>query len=185
MLPNTECQSRCILQKGRCAALLEAVLRASVLLARWSTGDRQRLESCRLAQRVIVVDRGRRTHRTSVAQRPARRQPVCDSQTPSCHTFNVTMWYTIFTCTWKLMVANLIGHMKPKKQKRVMKQTKSKETRCSKEMVQSNIREVSPEAERESMVEKICERGRSWAGSERERELWMVRVLSWQRQKMW
>ena len=59
------------------------------------------------------------------------------------------------------MVANLIGHMKPKKQKRVMKQTKSKETRCSKEMVQSNIREVSPEAERESMVEKICERGRS------------------------
>jgi len=33
---------------------------------------------------------------------------------------------------------------------------------------------------RESMVGKACERGRCWAGSERERELWMVRVVSWQ-----
>jgi len=31
--------------------------------------------------------------------------------------------------------------------------------------------------ERESTVGKICERGRSWAGSEREMELWMVRVV--------
>jgi len=32
---------------------------------------------------------------------------------------------------------------------------------------------------------KICGRGRSWAGSERERELWMVRVVSWKSTKMW
>ena len=31
---------------------------------------------------------------------------------------------------------------------------------------------------KESMVGKICERGRSRANSERERELWMVRVVS-------
>ena len=33
---------------------------------------------------------------------------------------------------------------------------------------------------REYLVGKICERRRSWAGSEKERELWMVRVVSWQ-----
>jgi len=38
---------------------------------------------------------------------------------------------------------------------------------------------------RESMVGRICEKGRSWAGSERERELWMERVGSWQSEKMW
>jgi len=35
------------------------------------------------------------------------------------------------------------------------------------------------------MVGKICEKGRSWAGSERERELWMVRVVRWESKKMW
>jgi len=38
------------------------------------------------------------------------------------------------------------------------------------------------EAGRESMVGKICEKGTSWAGSERERELWMEGVGSWQGQ---
>jgi len=28
-------------------------------------------------------------------------------------------------------------------------------------------------------------KGRSWAGSERERELWTVRVVSWESKKMW
>jgi len=37
----------------------------------------------------------------------------------------------------------------------------------------------------ESMVGKICERGRSSGESERERDLWMVRVVSWQSEKMW
>jgi len=41
------------------------------------------------------------------------------------------------------------------------------------------------EAGRESMVGKICEKGRSWAGSERERQLWMVTVESWESKKMW
>ena len=47
------------------------------------------------------------------------------------------------------------------------------------------VRGVSPEAGRESTVRKVCEWGRSWAESERESGLWMVRVLSWQSEKMW
>jgi len=44
---------------------------------------------------------------------------------------------------------------------------------------------VSTEAKRESMVGNIRERGRFWAGSERERgKLRMVRVVSWQSAKM-
>jgi len=44
--------------------------------------------------------------------------------------------------------------------------------------VVKSVESCSPEAGRESMVGKICERGRSWGGSERDRELWMVRVVS-------
>jgi len=44
--------------------------------------------------------------------------------------------------------------------------------------IMKSIRGVSPDAGWESVVGKICEKGRSWAGSERERELWMVRVVS-------
>jgi len=36
---------------------------------------------------------------------------------------------------------------------------------------------VSPESGRESIVRKFCERGRFGAGSDRERELWIVRVV--------
>jgi len=35
------------------------------------------------------------------------------------------------------------------------------------------------------MMGKVYERGRSWAGSKRERELWIVRVASWHSEKMW
>jgi len=42
----------------------------------------------------------------------------------------------------------------------------------------TKFRGVSPKAGRESVVGKICERGRFLAGNEREGELWMVRVLS-------
>ena len=44
---------------------------------------------------------------------------------------------------------------------------------------------VSPKAGRESMMWKNCESGRSWAGSERVMELWMVRVVRWQSQTLW
>jgi len=47
------------------------------------------------------------------------------------------------------------------------------------------VESVLTEAGRESMVGKICERGRSSGGSEREREIWMVRMVSWQSEKMW
>jgi len=50
---------------------------------------------------------------------------------------------------------------------------------------QYKVRGVSPEAGKKSMLGKICEKGRSWAGSERERELWMVRVVSCQSEKKW
>jgi len=42
------------------------------------------------------------------------------------------------------------------------------------------VESVSPNAGRKSVVEKIYGRGRSWAGSERVRELWMVRGVRWQ-----
>jgi len=58
-----------------------------------------------------------------------------------------------------------------------MKKTKNKNGDAQKKQ---SGRKVRPVAGRESMVGKICGRGRSWAGSEREMELWMVRVVSWQ-----
>jgi len=63
---------------------------------------------------------------------------------------------------------NLICRTEPDKKRAMKKRSGHK------------VRGVSPGAERESMMRKICERGRSWAGSGRERELWMVRVVSWQ-----
>jgi len=59
-----------------------------------------------------------------------------------------------------------------------MKKLKTKNGDAQKKRSGREVRGVSLEAERESMVGKICERGRSSAGSERERELWMVRVAS-------
>jgi len=64
-----------------------------------------------------------------------------------------------------------------------MKKTKNKnrdaqKKRTSHKAMESVLRADS--AGRESMVGKICEKGRSWAGSERERKLWMVRVVSWE-----
>jgi len=44
---------------------------------------------------------------------------------------------------------------------------------------------VNPQAGRESILGKLCERGMFWAGSERLRELWMVRVVSQRRENMW
>jgi len=56
-----------------------------------------------------------------------------------------------------------------------MKKLKTRNGDAQKKRSGSKVRGVSPEAGRESMVGKIYERG---AGSERERELWMVRVVS-------
>ena len=56
--------------------------------------------------------------------------------------------------------------------KKVIKELKTKKRSSQK------VRVVSPEAERESMVGRICERGRFWDGSERERELNVCLPLS-------
>jgi len=63
--------------------------------------------------------------------------------------------------------------------KRVMKKLKTKipeMLRRNGPVVKSVESVLRPEDM--SMVGKICERGRSCAGSERERELWMARVVS-------
>jgi len=70
------------------------------------------------------------------------------------------------------------------KQKRVINKLETRNRDAQKKRSSHKVRVVSPEAGRESMVGKICERGRSWAGSERESELWMVRVVSRQSEKM-
>jgi len=55
-----------------------------------------------------------------------------------------------------------------------MKKLKTKNGDAKKKRSGHEVRGVSPEAGRESMGGKICERD----GSEREKELWMVRVVS-------
>ena len=94
-----------------------------------------------------------------------------------------TIRLTIFTCTQKPTSSQLnLPHGTV--QKRVMKKLKPKNGDTQKKRSGREIRGVSPEAGRESMVGKICERGRSWGKSERKRELWMVRVVSW-KSEMW
>jgi len=61
-----------------------------------------------------------------------------------------------------------------------MKKLKPKNGDAQKKRSGCEVHGVSPEAGKESMVGKICERGRSWGRSERKTELWMVRVVSWQ-----
>jgi len=56
------------------------------------------------------------------------------------------------------------------------KKTKNKD--AQKKQSSHKVHGVSPESRRKSMVGKICGRGRFWAGSERVRELWMVKVVS-------
>jgi len=41
------------------------------------------------------------------------------------------------------------------------------------------------EKERRPMVGRICERGRFWAGSDRVKELWMMRVVNWWKELNW
>jgi len=59
-----------------------------------------------------------------------------------------------------------------------MKKLQTKNGDTPKKRSGREVRGVSPEAGRESTVGKICERGRSSAGSERKMELWMGRVVS-------
>jgi len=95
--------------------------------------------------------------------------------------FYDTIRLTILTCAQKLMSSQLnLPH--GIKQKRITKKLKPKNGDAQKKR---SGREVSSEAGRVSMVGKICERGKSWGGSERKRELWMLRVVSWQSQEMW
>ena len=53
----------------------------------------------------------------------------------------------------------------PNKQKS-NEETKNKSRYAEKKRSSHEVRGVSPEAGRESMVGKICERGRFWAGGE-------------------
>ena len=78
--------------------------------------------------------------------------------------------------SWR--VASLICRTEPKK--RIMKKLKPKNGDAQKKRSDREVRGVDPEAGRESAVGKIFERGTSWGGSER-KELWLVRVVSWQR----
>jgi len=69
------------------------------------------------------------------------------------------------------------------KQKRLTKKLKVKT-----EMLRRNGPVIKPWSQswgRESMVGKIWGKGRSWAWSERQRDLWTVRVMSWESKKMW
>jgi len=68
-----------------------------------------------------------------------------------------------FTCAQKL--TNLLHGTKRRKSN---EETKNKKPRCSEETISIIKSVVSPGAGRESMVGKVYERGRSWAGSERE-----------------
>ena len=95
-----------------------------------------------------------------------------------------TIRLTILTCAQKLTSSQLnLPH--GTEQKRIMKKLKPKKRRCSEETVRLWSLWSQSWGWRESMVGKICERGRSWGGSERKRELWMVRVVSWHSEEMW
>jgi len=78
--------------------------------------------------------------------------------------------------------ANLICCTEPKKNKTVMK--KSKNWDAKKKWSSQKVDGVSPKAGKDSTVGKICDKGRFWSGNERQRELWLVRVVSWQSEKM-
>jgi len=53
----------------------------------------------------------------------------------------------------------------------------------SEEMVRANVHQGSPGGRRDTMGSRICERGRFKVGSERERELWISRVVNQKRKK--
>jgi len=70
----------------------------------------------------------------------------------------IRTWCAIFTCIQKLTNSRLLPHG-TKKQRSNEKKNKNRDAQkrsCHK------VRGVSPEAGRESMVRKICERGRFW-----------------------
>jgi len=71
-----------------------------------------------------------------------------------------TIRYSIFMCAQKLTNSQLnLPH--GTKQKRVMKKLKTKKQDAQKKWSSHKVLGVGPEAGRESMVGKICERGRS------------------------
>ena len=87
------------------------------------------------------------------------------------------------TCIEKLTYSKLnLPH--GTKQKRLIKKLKIKT-----EMLRRNGPVIKPWSEswgrRGVYGGKDLWKGRSWGGSERERELWMVRVVSWESKKMW
>ena len=67
----------------------------------------------------------------------------------------------------------------------IKKKTENKNPISSEETVQTKVREASPGGRSESTRNRICETGRFEAGSERERELWMSRVVNQRKKKWW
>jgi len=77
-----------------------------------------------------------------------------------------TIRYITFTCTRKLTNSRLnLSHWTKKHKEEKLK---TKNRHAQKKRSSHKVRGVSPESERESMVGKVCERGRFWAGSERQ-----------------
>jgi len=66
-----------------------------------------------------------------------------------------------------------------------MKRTKNENRDAQKKRPDQEVRGVSSKAGRESMVGKICEGGRLQVGSERVRDLRMVKLVNQRRKKMW
>jgi len=94
-----------------------------------------------------------------------------------------TIRWRIFTCAQKLVNSQL-NLLHGTKQKKTNEETENKnqdaqKKRSSHKAVESVLR---PEG---SLWQRFVKKGRSWAGSERERDLWMVRVESWESKKMW
>jgi len=125
-----------------------------------------------------------KSHRLFLSGCPHRPlDPLTSCSSAQAHSvvdLNDTIRLTILTCAQKLTSSQL-NLPQGTEQNRIMKKLKPKNGDAQKKR---SGREVRAEAGRESMVGKICERGRSWGWSERKRELWMVRVVSWQ-SEMW
>jgi len=103
----------------------------------------------------------------------------CDIGVLRRHLRLITIRYnTLFMCAQKLTNSPLnLPHWTKQKSN---EETKKKNRDAHKKRSSHEVSGVSAEDGRESMAGKIYKRGMSWAGSEREMELWVVRVASWQ-----
>jgi len=97
----------------------------------------------------------------------------------TCNLSHCAIWYdTLHLRAPKSQLNLLHGTNKQKKSNGI--RTKNKNQDAQKKQSSDKVCGVSPEARIKSMVGKICEKGRFWARTEREKEFLMVRVVSWQ-----